>query len=936
MVHEERLKAALADRYLIEREIGSGGMATVYLAQDLKHRRRVAVKVLDPDLVRTLGADRFLREIETVATLTHPHILPLFDSGEADGFLFYVMPFMKGQSLRARLTKEKQLPVEDAIRITREIADALAYAHEEGVIHRDVKPANIMLEAGHAVLADFGVAHAVAGAGEERLTATGLSVGTPAYMSPEQATGEQALDGRSDQYALGCVLYEMLAGQPPFTGASAESVVRQQITADPPDITIHRPAVPSGVAESLKKSLAKTPADRFQIASEFGDVLAAQLHTPPNGIASVRRGRRRRWLGLGAVGTAAIALGVLLIFWHFSGREEAASAPVPPPYTILASVEGSAPEELRDLVRSLLADDIDASGVFLSLPESQVRSGLRETLRPDTTLLTVSVARDLAERGSVRTVFAPRLDKIGAAYALTVRILEPRRDSLLAVVRLQVAGEDELLNASKEVVERLAGDPALAGTMVQVGRPFRSAPAYTPSLEAYRRWEEGRAALRAYREEEAIRLFREALRIDPEFAYAWSSISTTFRNMEMGDSADQYLRKALEYPHRLSPFQIATYEAVLAGDMQRRVQIYESRYLDTGTPTNSFAVWLTTVDRFEDAVAIMEQLEDQSPFDLTPLYYQNWAVFLLVLGRVEDAERVAAKLRGTRFEHVLGARIAAHKNQWFQAEEQALAVVRDPAASVTHRGVSFELLSSVWTARGRVGSASEALQEWMQMEERLGRKAPYRVAQLDGLTLKVVSEADGEVWPLDGLEADTTEEARALMGLWAAELGDTLTARANLQDLPKEDLDEFERVSAQQALVALLEGRLSGLGGDWETAVRHLRPVSGTRAPRAYGRNQLLHWVLGDAEERLGNLEAAAATFAGLAARRYFGEYDHRSVGLTYSFAHRRAALLYTQLGDHEKAIDHWRAFLEAFTDPDPEFEWMVEEARAELERLQG
>jgi len=205
MDHSERLRTSLSDRYRIEREIGSGGMAIVYLARDLKHDREVAVKVLDQELAETLGAERFLQEIKTAANLNHPHVLPLFDSGEADGFLYFVMPYVRGETLRVRLEKEGQLPVDDATRITREVADALDYAHREGVVHRDVKPANIMLQEGHAVLADFGVAHAVAQARDERLTRTGTSLGTPAYMSPEQAAGEQELDGRSDQYALGCV-----------------------------------------------------------------------------------------------------------------------------------------------------------------------------------------------------------------------------------------------------------------------------------------------------------------------------------------------------------------------------------------------------------------------------------------------------------------------------------------------------------------------------------------------------------------------------------------------------------------------------------------------------------------------------------------------------------------------------------------------------------
>jgi serine/threonine-protein kinase len=315
MEHEERLKAALADRYQIERAIGSGGMATVYLAQDLKHDRKVAVKVLDPDLAQSLGAERFLKEIKTAANLTHPHILPVFDSGEAAGFLFYVMPYVKGESLRTRLTKERQLPVEDAIQITREIADALAYAHDEGVIHRDVKPANIMLEAGYAVLADFGVAHAVAEAKDERITRTGTSLGTPAYMSPEQATGEQDLDGRSDQYALGCVLYEMLAGHPPFTGAQVEAVVRQHLSAEPPSVTHTRPAVADEVVKVIHRALAKSPADRFRTTGEMAAALALTTALVPSPKPSTARSIWvPAWV---AVAVTLIGVGV----WSWLGNE---------------------------------------------------------------------------------------------------------------------------------------------------------------------------------------------------------------------------------------------------------------------------------------------------------------------------------------------------------------------------------------------------------------------------------------------------------------------------------------------------------------------------------------------------------------------------------------------------------------------------------------
>jgi Tol biopolymer transport system component/tRNA A-37 threonylcarbamoyl transferase component Bud32 len=303
----DRFAAALADRYTIERELGQGGMATVYLAMDLKYHRQVAIKVLTPSLAAALGPERFLREIETTANLRHPHIVPLYDSGDADGLLFYVMPFVEGESLRERLNRQKQLPIEDALQFAREVADALSYAHGRQIVHRDIKPENIMLESGHAVVMDFGIARAIDVAAGPRLTETGLALGTPAYMSPEQAAGETRLDARSDIYALACVLYEMLAGQPPFTGPTVESVVRQHIGADPPPVTQLRPAVTADLTAALHRALAKTSADRFNTVAEF----AAALQSSPRASVVVERRRTLR-LGMAAMGivlgTAAVVL----------------------------------------------------------------------------------------------------------------------------------------------------------------------------------------------------------------------------------------------------------------------------------------------------------------------------------------------------------------------------------------------------------------------------------------------------------------------------------------------------------------------------------------------------------------------------------------------------------------------------------------------------
>ena len=270
----ERLVTALADRYRIERELGAGGMATVYLAHDVRHDRKVAIKVLRPELSAILGAERFLVEIKTTANLQHPHILGLFDSGAADGNVFYVMPYVEGESLRDRLKRDHQLPVEEALRIAREVADALEYAHQHGIVHRDIKPENILLHGGHAVVADFGIALAASRSeGGSRMTETGMSLGTPHYMSPEQAMGEREITPKADIYALGCVLYEMLTAEPPFVGASAQAIIGRVLTEEPRSLTAQRKTIPPHVEAAVRMALAKLPADRFASAKEFADAL---------------------------------------------------------------------------------------------------------------------------------------------------------------------------------------------------------------------------------------------------------------------------------------------------------------------------------------------------------------------------------------------------------------------------------------------------------------------------------------------------------------------------------------------------------------------------------------------------------------------------------------------------------------------------------------
>src|SRR3989454_5521191 len=338
-------------------------MATVYLAQDLKHHRKVAIKVLEPELAAALGPERFLREIEIAAGLNHPHILPLYDSGESGASLYYVMPYVEGETLRDRLNRERQLPLEDALRITRDVADALSYAHDHDVVHRDIKPENILFQAAHAVVSDFGIARAITAAAGGSLTATGIAIGTPAYMSPEQASGGGPIDGRSDVYSLACVLYEMLAGEPPYTGASAQVVIAKRFTDPVPSVRRLRETIPPAVDAAITKALAKAPVDRFATAEAFAAALSVRAATP-----GVPRRLSRFGVPLAVSAGVAGIVGAVL-FLHVR------RPPLLDP-NLLAVAPFDVLDQKLDMWREGLVDvlsrDLDAAGTLRVVPLSVV------------------------------------------------------------------------------------------------------------------------------------------------------------------------------------------------------------------------------------------------------------------------------------------------------------------------------------------------------------------------------------------------------------------------------------------------------------------------------------------------------------------------------------------------------------------------------------
>jgi serine/threonine-protein kinase len=507
----------MADRYRIERELGSGGMATVYLAEDLKHHRLVALKVLRPELTVSLGPERFLREIEVAAHLQHPHILPLFDSGQVDdgsGVLYYVMPYIEGETLRARIDREKQLPVADAVRLTLEVADGLAAAHARGVIHRDIKPGNILLQGGHAVIADFGIARAVTAAGGERLTETGMALGTPQYMSPEQATAGE-VDGRTDLYSLGCVLYEMLAGTPPFTGATAQAILaRHSVDAVAPVRTV-RGSVPQAVERVLLRSLAKVPADRYATAGQFAEALA-QAAAGGGGASTARR-------RIGAVSAALLLAGVAAagtLWW--SGRSDGTApgpveaGPVPRRLAILSFASLSPDSGDAYLAQGVSEEIASRLGDF---PELRVasRSSVERLERADAADL-LGQARALGfghlVEGSVR--------RAGERVRVSVRLVAAA-DGMRRWDRSYDRASTDLLALQDEIALDVAR--AVAGHLA-AGAPPRPTDG-APAPEAHDRLLQGNYYL-AQRNPRglmrAVEAYAEATRLDSSFARAFAKL----------------------------------------------------------------------------------------------------------------------------------------------------------------------------------------------------------------------------------------------------------------------------------------------------------------------------------------------------------------------------------------------------------------------------
>ena len=538
----DRLESALSDRYAVERELGRGGMATVYLAQDLKHNRQVAIKVLLPEIAATLGTKRFLVEIETAARLNHPHILPLYDSGEVEGFVYYVMPYVEGESLRERLERDRQLVIEDALTIAREVADALSYAHAQGVVHRDIKPENILISAGHAVLADFGIARAISEAGDERLTGTGLVLGSPEYMSPEQATG-QTIDGRADIYALGCVLYEMLSGEPPFIGRTPQAILARRVTEPPPSVRAMRDTVPLRIDETVRQALARVPADRFDTAASMVEALRAPtgleqaIEIDSRTVVADQADRRPLVRVIGAMG-AMMAAAALVFYALRLGTSGASTLEATRVMIFPAQTPAAIAATVGEEIATMIGYALDGAGGMRAIDGwTFLDADERENVR----LVTDSRVRELAE--SRRT-----------AFAVTGRLMIAGPDSVAVILTLvDVAGDSMLRQARVEGPLAEPWRPGLAAVNQLLPAMIEGAPEIDVAFEevapgGIANFLRGEAAFRRAHFADAFRFYEAAVDADSAFGLAAiRGAQAAAWNEDLG-KASSLLRVALAQP----------------------------------------------------------------------------------------------------------------------------------------------------------------------------------------------------------------------------------------------------------------------------------------------------------------------------------------------------------------------------------------------------
>lgn len=607
-----RLQSALSHRYDVQRPLGAGGMSFVFLARDLKHDRPVALKVLRPSMAEAAGSERFLREISIASHLSHPNILPLHDSGEAADLLYFVMPYVEGESLRDRLEREKQLPIDEALAITRDVAAGLEFAHQHDVVHRDVKPENIMLTGGRAVIADFGVAVAFQDDEDGRLTTDGMSIGSPTYMSPEQFLEAGEVDGRSDLYSLACVLYEMLAGSPPFTEHSTQALVGRHLSSPAPPLRPVRDTIPEVLEGAILKALAKSRADRFRTVGDFVTALEAAPKPTPSGWVAGRAGSRRK-LGVAAAGAGVVAVAIAVTLLTVQTGE---SLPfVERDFILITDIDNETGDDIFDqsLTRALTVA-IDQSTYVNVFPRTRVREALKRMAQEDVNVIDEELALQIAVREHIKAVLSVGISSIGDTYLLTTRLLDPVTGESVESRSARAEGKANVLPALDSLAVAVRSDlgESLRGIRER-GVPLERAT--TGSLDALKLWTRGNLAWGSARYAEARTLYRQAVALDPGFAWAHASLGLADDWLDGVGSGQPQFDTALSLLDRVTERERLLISG-LATEGEEAVSNYEAyllQYPDDRDIWYNLGNALRWVERREESVAAYQRSVEIDP-----------------------------------------------------------------------------------------------------------------------------------------------------------------------------------------------------------------------------------------------------------------------------------------------------------------------------------
>jgi serine/threonine-protein kinase len=923
------LAPALADRYRIERELGHGGMATVFLAEDLKHHRLVALKVLQPAIAAAVGSARFLREIEIAANLAHPNLLPLYDSGEAGGFLYYVMPYLEGETLRDRLVRDTQLPLEDAISIVCDVADGLQYAHLHDIVHRDIKPENILLQGGRAVVADFGIARAISASAKESLTSSGVVIGTAQYMSPEQAFGEHEVGLRSDIYSAGCVLYETLAGEPPYTGPTTQAVITRHAVAEIPSVRLLRPDVPEEVDEIIRKALGKVPASRYSSAASFAKSLRS-YRTKNRRL----RMNRRRWAAVAAAGLVAISGTLLIAKKIFAGPLRQND------WVLVADFDGPPDDpQLAVAFRDLVTTALGQSRFVRILERRQLNEVMRQAGIPETTFVHLELARQLAQRSSVRAVLVGSVRPLGAGYSAVVHVVSAEDGSPLASAAGTAQGpqwERALVGVAETEVNQLRALLGERRSDIAENRPLRDVA--TPSFEAFRYYS---AALdRALMQGDfpgSNELLDRAIALDSGFASAWITRGANYLTDRQLDSARLVYGKALALPQRLSAAERYRLQADVAYAIDHDVaaavkwyDLYLAEFPHSRSGRSNRALYRSALGDYERAASDLQEAVEVNPFgsDLIQPTLLNLAAIQVVLGRNDQARETAKKLSGP-FAQYMEIMLAMAESRWAAADSSALRVLSRPDAQGVFRINATTAHASALAARGSLLAADSVLRDAIGTS----KGSTARWFERARLLLAIAAQRPSGQQALSA--QDTSLAAETLRALWAAQAGDTAAARTKLNKLQRLSRRDLAVIGSGPVLA---EGWIAAHGGRWREVVDRVGrgAISGEHDPTILDRPDsfIQRWLVVNAYESLGQIDSAGRLLNLILEPTRIPPGHYALRGLSYGFAQHRLAGIQQRRGNTALATQHLTAFLGAFTHPDSVTQPLVSSARSSREAL--